>query len=132
MNLRPQSQQYDPEQEHSLEANISDSHYILSSALALVSISISGPLSQRLTITFKILDHAETSLSVSHGCIHIMLLSMLIDTESLKVNIPTRAELRFDGSWNEDRRFHAQLLHAFLHHRKFYGDGSGHFDGTAE
>lgn len=61
-----------------------------------------------------------------------MLLSLLIHTKSLEVNIPAGTELRLHRARNINRTLHAQLLHAALHDGEFDGDDAGHLDGAAE
>lgn len=84
------------------------------------------------TISLQILNDPKTSLPIRHRSIEVMLLALLIHTESLKVNIPSRAKLRLDRAGDVNRTLHAQLLHAALHDREFDGDDAGHLDGAAE
>lgn len=61
-----------------------------------------------------------------------MLRPVVVDTEPFEGKISTGAELRLDRARVENGRFHAHLRHAVFDHVEFYGDCSGHFDGTAE
>lgn len=57
---------------------------------------------------------------------------MLIDTESLKVDVSAWTELWLDWSWNIDWALRSQLCHAVLHDRELDGDDSCHFNGSTE
>ena len=57
---------------------------------------------------------------------------MLVHTEALKVNVPSRTELRLDRSRDIDRRLHSKLLHAALHNREIDRDNASHLNRAAE
>lgn len=61
-----------------------------------------------------------------------MLLAVLIDTEALKVDIPSRTELRLDWTRNIDWALDAQMLDAALHHRELDRDLARHLNRSAE
>jgi hypothetical protein len=61
-----------------------------------------------------------------------MLFAMFIDTEALKVNVPSGPELRLYGARDVNGTLHVELFHATLHDAEFDGDDSSHFDCAAE
>lgn len=87
---------------------------------------------QRHTVSPEVLDASEGGLSVSNGSIHVVLLAVLVDTEALKVNIPTRAELGLHGAGDVNWALHVEMLDAALHDAELHCDASGHLNGAAE
>jgi hypothetical protein len=85
-----------------------------------------------LTISPQVLNHSQTSLAVRNSSIKIMLLAMLIHTEPLKVNVPSRAKLRLHRTRDINRRLHRKLLHATLHHREVDSNNPRHLNRTTE
>lgn len=61
-----------------------------------------------------------------------MLHTLLIDTESLKGQIPAWSIMRFHGSWQEKRTLHVQILHATLHHGQLHRNDTSHLNRAAE
>ena len=61
-----------------------------------------------------------------------MLHPLLIDTESLKRQIPAGSIMRFHGSGQEKGTLHVQILHPTLHHGQLQRDDTSHLDRTAE
>ena len=57
-----------------------------------------------------------------------MLLSVLIDAEAFEGKIPAWPIVRFDWSWQKQRRFHAQICQAVLHDRELDGNDPSHLD----
>ena len=80
----------------------------------------------------QILDTPKRGLAVRHGGVQVVLLSVLVDAEAFEGEIATGTVMRFDGSGEEERRFHAEVGHAVLHDGEFEGDDAGHFDGATE
>jgi len=60
-----------------------------------------------------------------------MLLAMLIDGETLKINIAAWSELWLHWTRDIDGRLHSQFLHSVFHHGKLDGNNSSHLDSTA-
>lgn len=85
-----------------------------------------------VAIAPQILDDPEGSLAVSHSGIQIMLFALLIDTETLEINVSSGTEIRFHGAGDVDGRFHVQVLDPLLHDGELDRDDAGHFDGAAE
>ena len=86
----------------------------------------------KLTKPSQILNHSQTSLTIRHRSIEIMLFTLLIHTKALKVDVPPRTELRLHWTREVDGTLHVELLHAALHDTEFDGDDACHFDGAAE
>jgi hypothetical protein len=89
----------------------------------------------RLMITvskaLEILNGVQAALAVCNGCVHEMLLAILIDTESFKVDVSTWAELRLHWTRNKDWIL-ADGCHAAFDQTEAEGNDTGHLDGTAE
>jgi len=87
---------------------------------------------RKLTKPSQILNHSQTSLTIRHRSIKIMLFALLIHTKALKVDVPPRTELRLHRTGDVNGTLHVELLHAALHDAEFDGDDACHFDGAAE
>lgn len=84
------------------------------------------------TISSQILNHSQTSLAIRNSRVKVVLLAMLVHTEALEVNVPSRTKLRLDRSRDVDRRLHGKLLHTALHDREVDRDDTSHLNGAAE
>ena len=80
----------------------------------------------------QILNRPQTSLPIRHRRIQIMLLALLIHTEPFKCQVASRAIVRLYGSWEEEGRFHAEILHPVFHHGELHRNDTCHLDGAAE
>lgn len=74
----------------------------------------------------------QRSLAIRNSNIKIVLLPMLVDTKTLKVDISTRAELRLDRAGDVDGALHSQVRQPVLEDLKVDGDDTRHLDRTAE
>lgn len=88
--------------------------------------------SKGLTISPQIFNHAKARLAVSNSSVEVVLFTMLVHTEALKVDVPPRAELRLNRTRDVDGRLHGELLHAALHDGKVDRDHARHLNGAAE
>lgn len=61
-----------------------------------------------------------------------MLFSMLIHTESFKVNVSTRTKLWLHGPGDVNGAFEAQVGHAVPENLEVDGNHTSHFDGAAK
>ena len=80
----------------------------------------------------EVLDTTQRSLAVCDSGIHVVLLAVLVDTETLKVDVSARTELWLDRTGNVDRTLETQIGHTILHDGKLERDLSCHLDGTTE
>ena len=88
-----------------------------------------------IPIPLQVFNDPQTTLPVRHRGVHIVLLAVLVNTESLKVYHPAWTELWLYRTWHEDGRFavdHAEFLLAVFDHIKLDGDDAGDLDGAAE
>jgi len=86
-------------------------------------------------IALEVLDDAKTRLAIRDRGIHVVLLALLINAETLKVNHSSGTELRLDRAGNVNWRFaadHAELGLAILDDFDLDGDDARHLDGAAE
>ena len=61
-----------------------------------------------------------------------MLFAILIDRESLEIDVASRSKLWLHGTRDVNRTLQTHLRHAFLDHGKVDGDFTGHLDGATE
>jgi hypothetical protein len=78
------------------------------------------------------LERTEDSLPIRDSYVHVMLLPMLINRESLKRKIATRSIMRLHGTGKVNRGLHAQVRHPVLHNLEVDGYDTGHFDGATK
>lgn len=70
--------------------------------------------------------------AIRNGRVEVVLLSVFVDAEAFKVDVPARTELRLDRTGNVNGRLGAELGHAALHDGELDGDFACHLDGAAE
>lgn len=80
----------------------------------------------------QVLNHPQRRLPVRHIDVEVVLLAVLVDAEAFKVNVPTGAELRLDGTRDVDGGFQAQVGHAVLHDLEVDGNDPRHLDSTTK
>lgn len=83
----------------------------------------------------KVLDDAQARLAIRHRGVHVVLLAVLVDAETLKVDHPAGAELRLHRPGDVDGRLaadHAEFLLAVLDDFELDGDFAGDFDRAAK
>lgn len=88
-----------------------------------------------IPVPLQILNHPQTALSIRDSRIHIVLLTLLVNTKTLEVYHPAWTKLRLYWAGDENGRFavdHAEFLLAIFDHVEFDGDDAGDFDGAAE
>lgn len=74
----------------------------------------------------------KSSLPIRNIDIQIMLFPMLINAESLKINVPSRTKLRFHRAGNVNRTLEAQIRHAVLNDLEIDRYHPSHFNGAAK
>lgn len=85
-----------------------------------------------ITISSQILNNSQTSLTIRDGGIIIMLLTILIDRKSLKVYVPSRTELGFNGPRDVDGRFHSELFDTVFHDGELDRNLTRHLNSATE
>jgi hypothetical protein len=60
------------------------------------------------------------------------LLSVLIDGESFKCQIPARSVMWLNRAWEIERRLHSQICNCILQDLEVNGNYTGHLNGSAE
>lgn len=91
-----------------------------------------GVVTSGVSEAFQVLEYPETSLSVRHRHIHIMLFPILVDREALERQHSPGSKLRLYGTGDKDGALHVQVLDPALHQRELERDDAGHLDRAAE
>lgn len=121
-----------PAPERSQVADRSGSHRILEASQSVSAVKVYELTLFSLTESLEVLDSTQACLPVCDSRIHVVLLSLLINGKSFKVDVSTGSKLRLDGTGYVNGRLDAQLLHAALHDGELDGDDACHFDGTTD
>lgn len=86
----------------------------------------------RVSIPPQVFNHPQTSLSVRHSGIEVVLLAVFIDAETFEVDVSSGTKLGLDWTWHIDWALGSKLCHSVLHHAELDRDNSCHFNGSTE
>lgn len=89
-------------------------------------------LLSRVSESLQVLNNTLTVLFVGDVDIQEVLLSGIIDRESLEGQHTSGSELGLNRSGDVDRGLHSELLHSSLDKVELDGDNTGHLDSTTE